>query len=73
MGKDNLKDETANSTNTVLADSNFFSTEDVNKILDAYQVECQLKYNNGTVPDAREWFAKKNLFLLTSVYTHPTK
>ncbi len=31
--------------------------EDINKILDAYQVECQLKYNTGTVPDAREWFA----------------
>jgi len=27
-------------------------------ILDKYQVECQLKYNTGTVPDAREWFSK---------------
>lgn len=27
-------------------------------ILDKYQVECQLQYNTGTVPDAREWFAK---------------
>ena len=27
-------------------------------ILDKYQIECQMKYNTGTVPDAREWFAK---------------
>jgi len=27
-------------------------------ILDKYQVECQLQYNKGTVPDAGEWFAK---------------
>jgi len=28
------------------------------EILDRYQVECQMKYNTGTVPDARMWFAK---------------
>lgn len=27
-------------------------------ILDKYQIECQMQYNTGTVPDAREWFAK---------------
>ena len=27
------------------------------EILDKYQVECQLKWNTGTVPDAREWFS----------------
>lgn len=43
----------------MLSDSKKFSTEDVNNILDDYQVECQLKYNSGTVPDAREWFSKK--------------
>ena len=28
------------------------------EILDKYQVECQMQYNTGTVPDARECFAK---------------
>jgi len=54
--------ENGNDANRLLADSKIFSTEEVNIILDAYQVECQLKYNSGTVPDAKEWFAKKFYF-----------
>ena len=33
-----------------------YSEEEVTNIIDRYQIECQLKYNTGTVPDAREWF-----------------
>ena len=60
--KTTMNHENGNDDNRLLSDSKIFSTEDVNNILDAYQVECQLKYNSGTVPDAREWFAKKFYF-----------
>lgn len=33
-----------------------YSEEDILFIIDKYQVECQLKYNTGTVPDDKEWF-----------------
>ena len=33
-----------------------YSEEEVLTIIDKYQIECQLKYNTGTVPDGREWF-----------------
>ena len=33
-----------------------YSEEEVLTIIDKYQVECQFKYNTGTVPDGREWF-----------------
>ena len=39
-----------------------YSEEEIIIILDSYQVECQLKYSTGTIPDAREWleqFKKK--------------
>ena len=41
-----------------------YSEEELLNILDKYQVKCQLVYNEGTDPDAREWYAnnKKSLF-----------
>ena len=51
-----------NNTDPLLSDGSIFSTDDVNTILDAYQIECQLKFNTGTIPDAKEWFAKMFYF-----------
>lgn len=42
-------------------ETKLYTGVELGKILDAYQVECQLKYNEGTVPDAREWFIGKYL------------
>lgn len=32
--------------------------EDILHILDLYQINCQMTFHEGTVPDAREWYAK---------------
>lgn len=42
--------------NDIVINNDIKKINDIEKILDDYQVFCQIKYNTGTVPDAREWF-----------------
>jgi hypothetical protein len=40
----------------IKTNSLIFSSHEMLKVLDDYQIYCQLNYDSGSIPDAREWF-----------------